>query len=308
MCDENGVQKVRYAYDAWGNCTIVTGAGLDIAKTNPIRYRGYYYDRETGLYYCNARYYNSQWRRFISPDDTAYLDPNTINGLNLYCYCGNDPVNYYDPSGHLAFLLAMAIVGAACGFGIAAYKDYQADGIWFNGNIGGYFAYTLGGALLGAGVGAGVSALLTGSFASSIGAVKTGAMLTYQMYSAAGLGAAKAMMQSNFSNALHYSTHVFWSGGELSMNSAKYLAQDIGGTTLEMTKLGQYLSKLPSFNAEAWRIASTNFANQVPGGSTAFTVLNSAGPRLDSIWVTVEHPILLKKILDLIVVMVNGGV
>ena len=44
------------------------------------------------LYYLNARYYNPAWRRFISPDDTAYLDPETPNGLNLYCYCNNDPV------------------------------------------------------------------------------------------------------------------------------------------------------------------------------------------------------------------------
>ena len=53
----------------------------------------YYSDDDTGLYYCNARYYSPKWRRFISPDDTAYLDPDSVNGLNLYCYCGNDPVN-----------------------------------------------------------------------------------------------------------------------------------------------------------------------------------------------------------------------
>ena len=44
---------------------------------------------------------------FISPDDTAYLDPEFPNGLNLYCYCGNDPVNYADPRGHLATLTAV---------------------------------------------------------------------------------------------------------------------------------------------------------------------------------------------------------
>ena len=66
---------------------------------NEIAGRGYYSDDETGLYYLNARYYNPQWRRFISPDDTVYLDPETVNGLNLYCYCNNDPVNHVDPSG-----------------------------------------------------------------------------------------------------------------------------------------------------------------------------------------------------------------
>ena len=91
---------VKYAYDAYGNCKVVSGADSEIATLNPFRYRGYYLDRETGLYYLNARYYTPQWRRFISPDDTAYLDPETPNGLNLYAYCNNDPVNYCDPSGH----------------------------------------------------------------------------------------------------------------------------------------------------------------------------------------------------------------
>ena len=90
-----------YSYNGVaGNCTILSGVANDLVKNNPIRYRGYYFDRETGLYYLNARYYNPQWRRFISPDDTSYLDPETPNGLNLYAYCNNDPVNYADPSGH----------------------------------------------------------------------------------------------------------------------------------------------------------------------------------------------------------------
>ena len=60
---------------------------------------GYYSANDTGLYYCNARYYSPKWRRFISPDDTAYLNPESVNGLNLYCYCNNDSVNYVDPTG-----------------------------------------------------------------------------------------------------------------------------------------------------------------------------------------------------------------
>ena len=95
----NGVKVGSYAYDAWGNHTVTLDTN-GIATRNPIRYRGYYYDTETKLYYLNARYYNPEWRRFISPDDTAYLDTESVNGLNLYCYCGNDPVNYADPSGH----------------------------------------------------------------------------------------------------------------------------------------------------------------------------------------------------------------
>ena len=59
-----------------------------IATAYIIRYRGYYYDDDTGLYYCNARYYSPKWRRFISPDDTAYLDPENVNGLNSYIGAG----------------------------------------------------------------------------------------------------------------------------------------------------------------------------------------------------------------------------
>ena len=57
-----------------------------------------YYDRETKLYYCNARYYDPEWRRFLSHDDTSYLDPENFSGLNLYAYCYNDPVNYKQKS------------------------------------------------------------------------------------------------------------------------------------------------------------------------------------------------------------------
>ena len=99
--DATGNRKAEYAYDTWGNCKLVYEAtGSEIGWINPIRYRGYYYDEDTGLYYLNARYYNPEWRRFISPDSTEFIDPETPNGLNLYAYCYNDPVNYADPSGH----------------------------------------------------------------------------------------------------------------------------------------------------------------------------------------------------------------
>ena len=93
----SGTKVVEYAYDAWGNCTIKNSTtNYNLAHANPIRYRGYYYDEDTKLYYLNARYYSPEWRRFISHDDTYYLDPQNVNGLNLYCYCDNDPVNTRD--------------------------------------------------------------------------------------------------------------------------------------------------------------------------------------------------------------------
>ena len=93
--DTNGTKVVEYAYDAWGNCSTTSATtNYVLASANPIRYRGYYFDQETGWYFLNARYYSPDWRRFISPDDSSYLNPQNVNGLNLYCYCNNDPVNY----------------------------------------------------------------------------------------------------------------------------------------------------------------------------------------------------------------------
>ena len=119
--DTSGAKIVNYSYDAWGNCTISSSSNLTIAKANPIRYRGYYFDAESGFYFLNARYYNPAWRRFISPDDTSYLDPDTPNGLNLYAYCNNDPVNYADPSGHVPEWLKNLLTGVGIIVGTALF-------------------------------------------------------------------------------------------------------------------------------------------------------------------------------------------
>ena len=125
-------------------------------KANPIRYRGYYFDEDTGLYYCNARYYSPKWRRFISPDNTAYLNPESVNGLNLYCYCHNDPVNYTDPSGYMPEWAKWLIGGLViAGLAIATIAT--------GGAAGGVAGFILAGALKGAVVGAVSGAVVSGA-------------------------------------------------------------------------------------------------------------------------------------------------
>ena len=93
---------------------------------------------ETGLFWLSSRYYSPELCRFISPDSVDYLDPSSINGLNLYAYCNNDPINYADPSGHVAIsigvLLAIGgIVGAAIGAGASVAGQFLANGCsWEN--------------------------------------------------------------------------------------------------------------------------------------------------------------------------------
>lgn len=105
ILDRDGNIVVKYIYDCWGNHAVIDANGQDIVNMqhignlNPFRYRSYYYDTETGLYYLQSRYYDPELGRFISQDSIEYADYESVNGLNLYAYCGNNPVMYVDPSG-----------------------------------------------------------------------------------------------------------------------------------------------------------------------------------------------------------------
>ena len=156
----NGPTKlVEYAYDALGNCVVIDpttelpNEDADfIGNQNPFRYRGYYWDNDLQLYYLMSRHYDPQTGRFINADTLDYLEPENINGLNLYAYCSNNPVMYADPSGHSAILIGL-IIGAIIGFGAAAYVDYQDDGEIFNGSVA-WYDY-LGATIVGGAIGAG---------------------------------------------------------------------------------------------------------------------------------------------------------
>ena len=122
---DNGTLCAEYAYDAWGNCTILSATD-NIGEINPYRYRGYYWDEEIALYYLNARYYDPEVGRFISQDSIKYLAPETLNGINLFAYCLNNPVMETDPDGTFWFTFLTAAIGAVVG-AISGAIDYAIN-------------------------------------------------------------------------------------------------------------------------------------------------------------------------------------
>lgn len=106
--DGAGAVVANYNYDAWGNVISVTDANgatitdsTHIANVNPLRYRGYYYDSEIGLYYLRSRYYDPEISRFIFSDTTNILiaTPMGLTDKNLYAYCDNNPTVRFDRGG-----------------------------------------------------------------------------------------------------------------------------------------------------------------------------------------------------------------
>ncbi len=106
LIDSEGNVANSYTYDAWGNPT-----WKQETVSNPIRYRGYVYDDETGLYYLKARYYDPAYGRFLT-EDTFEGEVKNLQSLNLYVYAENNPLVYVDSSGHFAIIPLLMKAGA----------------------------------------------------------------------------------------------------------------------------------------------------------------------------------------------------
>ncbi|MGE7625452.1 RHS repeat domain-containing protein [Viridibacillus sp. NPDC096237] len=112
--DDNEVGS--YSYDAYGNILTLEGS---IAKENPIRYAGYYYDDESENYYLQARYYNPANGAFLALDPLPGNDDEPLS-QNGYTYGNNNPVKYVDPLGEDSKRIWYAIVTGVA-FAIYAY-------------------------------------------------------------------------------------------------------------------------------------------------------------------------------------------
>ena len=124
LANSSGAIIKRYKYDSFG---VEENPG--IFDTNVFRYCGEYYDIETKTIYLRARYYDAETGRFTQQDGWEYAEAGDVLSLNLYTYCGNDPVSYVDPSGH-SFKLGLALGGikAVRKLVRAAYKSYKVGG------------------------------------------------------------------------------------------------------------------------------------------------------------------------------------
>ena len=106
LLNADGTLAASYNYGAWGNYSVHDKDGKKttdatfIGHINPLRYRGYYYDRETRLYYLQSRYYDFANCRFINADTFATTDANGFLSANMFAYCENNPIMWIDPTGH----------------------------------------------------------------------------------------------------------------------------------------------------------------------------------------------------------------
>ena len=136
LVDANGGAVVNYKYDSWGKLISITGSMSEtLGKDNPYRFKGYYYDEETGMYYLKSRYYQPEICRFISADTIEVLDcQGDLNDKNLYAYCDNNPVMRVDTGGQIWITLGIMAAGGGIGMVIGAASSAITQ-YMFNGEI-----------------------------------------------------------------------------------------------------------------------------------------------------------------------------
>ena len=197
--ENSGNQKIcEYRYDTWGKLLGITGEEAEtLGKLNPFRYRGYYYDEESGLYYLNSRYYDPVVGRFLNAD-SVIAGVGSVQGYNLFAYCNNNPVMMSDTEGNIPFIAVAVIVGVAAGAvigGVVAAKTGKS--IWAGIAIG-----AAAGGLVGLGLGAVSGMALAGSATASTSAVVSGGSTLVNTIATSGLSAGFAYTSNNVSRSV----------------------------------------------------------------------------------------------------------
>ncbi len=320
ILDSNGAVVVKYIYDAWGNHDILDVNGNKIEDVNhigiknPFRYRGYYFDTETELYYLQTRYYDPEVGRFISRDSIEYADPETINGINLYAYCGNNPVSNIDPTGN-AWWDVLAWIGLGIVIAAAAVLTAGALGAVIGGIAGGIvYGAAIGSIALSAvgtvgGVVGGMiyDAVVGNSFGTSIW---TGIKVGFGIGAIAGaiiggaIGGAASYSVSGLTNAS------FWTGlGENGAQIAANAASQQGLTTIGQTfggKVVQGLTNIFGYKATKflWISLSKTMASKV--SMSVVTLFFGGTIGVGSVFSMYELPILVKRGIEIIYKVIGG--
>ena len=197
-----------------------------------------------------TRYYDPEVGRFISQDSVEYADPEAINGLNLYAYCGNNPVMNVDPTGEafLTFLIISIVLGAVIGGAVNGYKAYNegADALGVVGAI-------LGGAILGGAMGA-VMAIGGAAGFASLGLATTvvGGSTMAALGISLGIGVGAGFASYTVETLMRRDKHWDWGEFSLSGVSGGYQAIATFGVGYICGRAGLYNSSLTKMSEEAF--------------------------------------------------------
>ena len=156
-----GSLAAEFRYDSYGNVTSATGSMANRVK---FRYRGYYFDDETGFYYLQSRYYDPTICRFVSADQYELLGTlsQTLGQLNLYAYCNNNPIMYADETGEGLF--ATLLIGALLGGLISGGFTIANQVLTYGWNAKNWDWVQIGRSVLGGAVAGAISAIPTASW------------------------------------------------------------------------------------------------------------------------------------------------
>lgn len=257
IIDGQGSLVVKYSYDPWGKIqSIEDNSSIDLGRLNPFKYKGYYYDIESGMYYCKSRYYVPEWGRWLNTDNPDYLSLGEINGCNLFAYCGNNPITYFDGGGRFSFLACLALggVGALISMSASAimasmkgeeitWQSIAIAGIggFFSGFIGAAFSFT--------------SHVVLGAYASAFGSSFAEEMASY-FFGIKGIS----------------TTNIMGSIGEIALDTLIY-----GTLGAEIDSVYDEIVKEIMANAGASGIASKITQSYLKGAiNTSLDVLNNS--------------------------------